>query len=254
MSGEQPRLRAVTFDLGDTLWHFPEPPSREAVIAHLAARLERLLAGWGVRVDVPVLDLQSRLREERAEAERAADAHGGEGPDYRALTGGVLAEAGLRLAEWQVHEIWEAQNVGGHFMGRHLFEDTVDTLEWLLSRGVRVAALTNRSHGGAAFLEELRQEGLLGYFEVVISSDQVGYRKPHPAIFERTLEALALAPGDCAHVGDRLVADVEGARRAGMTAIWMRRLAPRERAPERPEETPHFTVEHIADLRRLGLF
>jgi HAD superfamily hydrolase (TIGR01549 family) len=216
--------------------------------------VERLVAGWGIAPDVPVLELQARLREERAAAERAADANGGAGPDYRAVTGRVLAEAGLRLDEWQVHEIWEAQNVGGHFMGRQVFEDAVETLQWLRARGVRIAALTNRSHGGAAFLEELRQEGLLEHFEVVVSSDQVGYRKPHLAIFARALEALGLRGEECAHVGDRLVADVEGARRAGMTAVWMRALAPADAAPERPEQQPDHTIGEIGALRHLGLF
>jgi putative hydrolase of the HAD superfamily len=59
----------------------------------------------------------------------------------------------------------------------------------------------------------------------------VGKRKPHPAIFERALEALEVAPADSVFVGDRLLEDVRGAGELGMTtvqALWFR-------ADEHPE-------------------
>ena len=50
-------------------------------------------------------------------------------------------------------------------------------------------------------------------------------RKPHPAIFERALEALGVAPENALFVGDRLFEDVRGAAELGMTtmqALWYR--------------------------------
>lgn len=248
------RIEAVTFDLGDTLWHFPEPRTPEAVAEHFTNRVRLLLRGWGLSCDVTPAELQQRLRSTRAEADRAADGGDWRSPDYLAITDHVARDAGLDLTPGQVAELWQAMNTGGHFLGRRLFEDTIETLDWLQERGTRIAALTNRTHGGAVFLEELRQDGILHYFEVVISSDQVGYRKPHPRIFEAALEALALEGAQVAHVGDRPDVDVRGARAAGMYAIWMRRLTPPDHAPDSDDEVPDASIERLAEMRDLRVF
>lgn len=251
MTADRRPIRAVTFDLGDCVWHFPHRKSPEEVHGHLARRVGHLLRAWAIESPLPPGELQARLTEARSAAEQAVESDGSAGPDYLNVVRAVLEEAGLRLTEAQAQEIWQAQNVGGDFLGRRVFEDAVPTLEWLRARGVRLAAVTNRSHGGAAFLEELRREGLLDYFEAVVSSDQVGYRKPHPAIFERALEALGLPAEECAHVGDRLAVDVTGARRVGMFAIWMRRLRPAHEQPAGEHEVPDLTIERLGDLTRV---
>ena len=67
--------------------------------------------------------------------------------------------------------------------------------------------------------------------DVAFFSSEVGKRKPHPAIFERALEALGVAATDAVFVGDRLYEDVRGAGELGMTtvqALWLR-------ADEHPE-------------------
>ena len=37
-------IRAVFFDLGDTLWHFPEMPSLDTIAAESGRRIERSTA------------------------------------------------------------------------------------------------------------------------------------------------------------------------------------------------------------------
>jgi HAD superfamily hydrolase (TIGR01549 family) len=244
-------IEAVTFDLGDTLWHFPQRPPEEAVHAELAGRTHHLLRAWGMSPASPIDDLQHRLTRARLEVQRTADARGGDGggtADYLAAIEVELTAAGLDLAPWQLAQVWQAQDIGGAFLGREVFDDAVPVLRWLRERGVRIGALTNRSHGGGAFLEELRAYGLLEHFDCVISSDQVGYRKPHPRIFERTLEALEVSDAArCVHVGDRLDADVAGARRAGMIAVWMRPPRASAAVPSDGDE-PHHTVTQVSDL------
>jgi putative hydrolase of the HAD superfamily len=55
--------------------------------------------------------------------------------------------------------------------------------------------------------------------ELILDSAVVGASKPDPAIFGLALDALGVAPGDVIHVGDTPVADVVGARAAGVTPI-----------------------------------
>jgi putative hydrolase of the HAD superfamily len=73
--------------------------------------------------------------------------------------------------------------------------------------------------------------GLAERLDFSVFSSEVGTRKPHPAIFERALEALAVEPECALFVGDRLYEDVRGAGELGMTtvqALWFR-------ADEHPE-------------------
>src|SRR3989337_1882526 len=40
-------VRAVLFDLGDTLWHFPNMPPADVIRGETVRRISQLLAGWG---------------------------------------------------------------------------------------------------------------------------------------------------------------------------------------------------------------
>ena len=52
---------------------------------------------------------------------------------------------------------------------------------------------------------------------MTVFSNEFGVSKPHPSIFEHTLEALGgVSPAEALHVGDLEELDVEGARRAGL--------------------------------------
>ncbi|GII99928.1 putative hydrolase of the HAD superfamily [Sediminihabitans luteus] len=61
--------------------------------------------------------------------------------------------------------------------------------------------------------------GMLAPLSVLTFSDEVGAAKPAPAIFAATVEGFACAAGDVVHVGDNPVADVAGARDAGMRPV-----------------------------------
>jgi len=45
-----PRITAVLFDLGDTLWHFPSMPPVEVIRGETVKRVSRLLESWGEEV------------------------------------------------------------------------------------------------------------------------------------------------------------------------------------------------------------
>lgn len=58
----------------------------------------------------------------------------------------------------------------------------------------------------------------------VIVSEEVGYAKPDPRIFQDALSATGLArPEPIMFVGDNPVSDIDGARRFGMRTAWVRR-------------------------------
>jgi FMN phosphatase YigB (HAD superfamily) len=71
----------------------------------------------------------------------------------------------------------------------------------------------------------LEREGIIDLFETVVVSDEIGWRKPLPVIFETALRRLGVHPSEAIYVGDRADLDVAGAQGAGMHAVWINRDA-----------------------------
>ncbi len=68
----------------------------------------------------------------------------------------------------------------------------------------------------------LERHRILGYFEALAFSDEVGYVKPDPRLFVAALEELGVEPGKAVHVGDSVKSDVLGAKNAGMKTVWLK--------------------------------
>jgi putative hydrolase of the HAD superfamily len=58
--------------------------------------------------------------------------------------------------------------------------------------------------------------------DVVLISESIGIRKPDPRIFAEALAQMGVSPASAMYVGDNPEADVVGARRSGLLAIWKR--------------------------------
>jgi FMN phosphatase YigB (HAD superfamily) len=65
--------------------------------------------------------------------------------------------------------------------------------------------------------------GIKQYFDVILASGSVGFRKPSPAIFKEALKALGTLAEETVFVGDSLYHDVQGAKMVGMKAVWLKR-------------------------------
>jgi FMN phosphatase YigB (HAD superfamily) len=90
-------------------------------------------------------------------------------------------------------------------------------VEAMRAAGYRLAVICNTGMAGGRVLREvLRRYDLLDCFDVTVFSNEFGYSKPHPTIFQHTrVELGGIQPGEALHVGDLEELDVEGARRAG---------------------------------------
>jgi putative hydrolase of the HAD superfamily len=88
-----------------------------------------------------------------------------------------------------------------------------------LKRRYRLGLLSNFTHTPAATAVILRH-ALSPYFEVILISGEVGYRKPHPTVFQLLVDRLGVARQEIAFVGDDAEADIEGAQAAGLRPIW----------------------------------
>ncbi len=91
----------------------------------------------------------------------------------------------------------------------------------LLRRRYTLAVLTNAQESSAGDVAAaMRRVGLDVYITTYITSRDIGVLKPDPAFFSAGLQALDVAAGEAVMVGDSYEADVLGARRAGLHAVW----------------------------------
>ncbi len=100
-----------------------------------------------------------------------------------------------------------------------LFPDARDTLLALKARGLKVGILTN----GPAIQQHRKVDlsGLRPLTDLVMVSGEEGVHKPDAELFRRAAARLGLSPSQCLMVGDHPVNDIDGARSAGMRAVFI---------------------------------
>ncbi|MBE2223024.1 MAG: HAD family hydrolase [Anaerolineae bacterium] len=102
-----------------------------------------------------------------------------------------------------------------------LFDDTVPVLDSLRQQGYKIGLVTNSMMPMWMRDIELREYGILDYFDARITSGDTGHMKPHPAIYERVLDLLEVEAETAVFVGDRPANDIAGANAVGLTSVWM---------------------------------
>lgn len=241
------RIHAVLFDLDDTLiswegaggyWAEFRRDRTAGVHAHLTARGAALPDhdAFHAHVSEHFLDAWSTAKLDHVAPRvdrallRALDALGVE-------TGALDAEALLAAYGWEP------------VPGVRPFDGAAELLAGLRARGYQVGLVTNSMEPMWMRDVELVAYGLLEHFDVRLSASDVGFIKPHPAIFGAALEQLEREPEEVVFVGDRLANDVAGAQAMGMVSVLMRppHIATREDHLAR-DIMPDYTITRLSEL------
>lgn len=128
-----------------------------------------------------------------------------------------------------------------------LVDGTLEALDKILESGLRLALISNTGRTpGAAMRKVIGKMGLLDYFEVTTFSNEAGYLKPHPRIFELTLARMGAKPGQTVHVGDHDVLDIQGAKGYGMKSVRVLQYAGDKSTTCEPDACVP-TMEHVPD-------
>jgi putative hydrolase of the HAD superfamily len=85
--------------------------------------------------------------------------------------------------------------------------------------------------------------GMRSFFKEIITSQQVGTKKPNPLFYEYALESAGIQPGEALMIGDHVEADVRGALNAGIPAIHYNPFSVET-------DLPH-EIQHLDELRGL---
>ncbi|HDQ16254.1 MAG TPA: HAD family hydrolase, partial [Bacteroidetes bacterium] len=127
-------------------------------------------------------------------------------------------------------------------------KDDISTIKDL-SKKYNLALISNNV--SATLVEEiLKKHKMLGYFSEVITSENVGFRKPHKKFLEYSLRKINTAQDKCIIVGDRLNQDILMANNAFITSIQM---GLKEHSDNKNAKNikPNYKITELSELKKI---
>lgn len=122
------------------------------------------------------------------------------------------------------------------------YPEVKDTLSRLKAAGKRLAILSN---GTPRMLEAAGSHSAIStMMDAVLSVEEVGVYKPHPAVYALATQRLQLAPGEVCFVSSNGW-DAYSAKAFGFQVVWCNRFG---QAPERIPQTPDGEVTTLLEL------
>ncbi len=198
----------IFFDLDRTLWHFDENSKKVLNDIYTQFNLDKAINSstdfvykyqeineglWGLYRDDKIT--KEELRWKRFD-------------ETLAHFGIIDNEAAIEIGDYYVSHS-PKQTL--------LFPYAIEVLDYL-SKKYQLHIITN------GFEEvqyiKLTESGLLKYFEIIILSEKVGVKKPHPYIFKKAFSEAGAIANNSIMIGDDLYADIYGAQRVKMDNIY----------------------------------
>ncbi len=134
------------------------------------------------------------------------------------------------------------------FVGVVEAESSVAPLLTALRAQFAIGLLSNYPDG-VAIRRSMDKVRLAPHFNSVVVSGDLGLVKPHPNTFATSLRELGVGPEETLFVGDNWLADVQGAKRAGMRVVHFTRWIPPEHFERHPGDAqPDATISRLEDL------
>jgi FMN phosphatase YigB (HAD superfamily) len=202
-------MRAVLLDVGGTLWpdRWPEPaPEADPRVADLCAAVSGLSRDLGA-------DLIQRLGDRAAGMESAVT------QDTAGLVREAAVSLGLTLDGAGIVAVRRAMCLPAAGRGG-LFRGARALLATIKAEDLRCVIVSNAVwRDREAYRRDFEELGVSDFIDAIISSVDVGFRKPHPAIFRTALEAAACPAAQCVMIGNSEAKDVQPALDLGMRVI-----------------------------------
>lgn len=217
-------IKDVFFDLDHTLWDF----EKNSALAfqdifkknRLPVDLERFLAHY-----VPINFKYWKLfREEKISKEDLR---------FNRLNEAMLA-SGYTIEPELVHVLSQAY-IEHLPLNNHLFDGVEQMLQELIKKKLRLHIITNGFKEVQAI--KLKRSNLSHYFTTLTTSEDVGVKKPNPAIFDHALNKANAQKQQSIMIGDNLEADILGAESFGLKSIL---FDPENKTPHTGNKILHF--------------
>ena len=214
------RVKAILFDFGDTLVSFEDFNYNASLTA-----LHQTLMKNGIVV--PYEEFKKTYFKVRDQLYREGDSSFKEF-NFLVRVSCTLSELGFNLnstdpsivrsVEAFMHPLIKSLKLEKH---------APIVLQELKQKKYKLGLVSNFAYP-PAINQALRKFRLSKFFDAVIISGDIGWRKPSPIIFEKALAALHVSASEAVFVGDAPFHDIAGARQVGMKTVLLRRLGEEE--------------------------
>lgn len=98
-----------------------------------------------------------------------------------------------------------------------LFDGVIDFFKDLKAKGIKVIIITNLT--ALIQIKKIIHLGISDYVDFLVTSEEAGYDKPHPAPYLLALHKANLLPEEVIMVGDNMGSDVDGAEALGIDTV-----------------------------------
>jgi putative hydrolase of the HAD superfamily len=209
-------IRAVGFDLGDTLLFYRDTP-----MSWVALYPDALAAVARRCKTQPTAEQFERAKEILTQHNTRVVPRTHEIPAEKIFSF-ILEAWELDLAK---HSSAAIEAFFTFFQQRlSAYPETVSVLQTLRTHRIPTGILTDVAYGmPRAFVErDVAGAGITGLFDVLLTSVEVGVRKPEPTGYHELAKRLKVEPAEMLYVGNE-AKDVIGAKRAGALAAFLDR-------------------------------
>ncbi len=222
-------LKGVLFDYGHTLVYFPRIQKTHMTAAK---NMKRVIKKLGVSVEA------SKIREILDHYIKMDVVMSWE-EEFR----GILKDLGVeKYNKKDLNEVIIAE-VKPYIRNVTLRKGVKNLLETLKRNELRMGIVSNIWSG--MMNPVLEREGIGSFFDSIIASVDVGYKKPDPKIFQITLKQLHLEPQETIMVRDDPKNDIQGAHNLGIQTVRLMR------GPNRTKTDivkPDYEIRNLTEL------
>ena len=227
-------IKAVLFDFGDTLVDTPSDFDYETLLK----QLHRSLVDNGVAVSYE--DYQ------RAHVEIRDRIYAGNSVREVAFPKRVseaLSRFGYSFEPRSKLMIDATEAFMEPWIRARTMERGVPSVLRKLGATYKLGLVSNFSWSSAVW-KTLNRFNICEFFDAVVVSMDVEWRKPSPRIFRKALKEIRVLASEAVFVGDELDHDVEGSQRVGMRAVWLNKESRERNSPIKPD----YTINRLEDL------
>ena len=189
------KIKAVFFDAGDILYYRPQKQ----------LNFKNFLKGKEYNPD-PELDHKSKEMRELA-FQGKVDRH-----EYYRKT----VELYGFTDEKQIQEGVDALDLDDNTVA--IYEGVPETITTLKNQGYLLGIITDTALPYTVKLKWFEKEGFGHVWDVIVSSKDLGIRKPSPLLYEEALIQAGFRPDECVFIGHKAT-ELEGARNVGLKTI-----------------------------------
>lgn len=211
----QKKIKAVLFDLGDTLLNYGkidphEPFFKAAKNTWIWLKEQGQAAGWQwLYTFRSLLSVHLRI---------IWSHFTGHDFDSLQVMKNLGKKMGHRLTDRQYEDlVWLWYDPLAKLVT--IEPDIHKTLAAIRDKGLKMAIVSNTFVSASVLDRHIRQLGLYDFFDFIYYSYKFKKRKPHPEMFLAAANQLNLQPAEIIFVGDRIDNDVIGSMNVGMIPV-----------------------------------